>query len=324
MPTTMQPPARFSAGGLLVLYVVSLAGVSYLDQQGTIKFPTSLIYVAVPFALLGVATRVSFKRGGFISRIVALIFVVHILGTTAWGVMRGFSNVVARNEGIHEANAEFAQLDNDFATDTGTDSVTALANRQIGRRRAAATRLQSSENPNAATIGQALELVEDIMKPSNKRLLAAGEAVRSDRFRDIPGLLSSGKFAWHKSAAHEYAEAVVESRAAFQSVPAAVQRQLASSDMDPHAVEAFVRGMTDARAKVASLLEANARVADAYQDYLTYAQAHLAGIHVEQDRIRVDAGPTKDGYDKRVSTMTAAEEELVAMASAMLPGVAKR
>jgi hypothetical protein len=305
------------------MYVLSLVGVAVLDRQGT-QFPLSLLYISVPFALLGAATWVSFKRGGPVSRIIALVLVVHLLGTTAWGFMSGFSSVVSRNEGLHQANAEFAEINSELVADADTESMTAAANRLTDRRRAAATRLQTSENPNAAAVGQALEVMEEIMKHSNTRLLAAGEAVHSDRFRDIRGLLTSGDFTWHSAAAHEYSEAVAESVVAFEKIPLAVERELKSSEMDPKAAQEFVRGMVAARGEGASLFQAHARVAAAYEDYFAFAKAHVGQIHVDRSGIRVDAGPTKDGYDRRVQTMVAAEEALTAKARAMLRGVAKR
>jgi hypothetical protein len=320
MPTSAPRPRRMTPGGSLVIYVLCL--VAMAEVKPTSAF-TSLMLIVGLATLLGACTWLSFTRGRIVARFVSLLLVVHLLGTTAWGFVRGFSES-SRRAGLHQANIELQKLDKEFAADAEADGPAAAELRQADRRRAAEARLQASSNPSAVALGHAMELQDDMLKAPSKRLLDAATVIGSERFQDIRGLLKKRDFTWHKAAAREYAEAVAANLAAFRIVPEMVERQLATTELDPHDAQEYVRGMRAAAPSGESIFQAHARLADAYEKYLAFAETHRDQIRVDGEDIDVAEGAVRDGYDRCIQAMIVAERELATSADERMPAGTKR
>lgn len=312
---------RSRAGTFLLLYVLSLAGVSRVigEMESTEEKLGALL---IPMALLGAGCWYAFKEGGRMARICAALLAVLAVGSFGYGFVKGFGKA----QGAREANAELDQLRAGLVADSSDPELGPdAARRHAERTQAAARRMQSSGHAETAALGRAMEAITDLTQAYDKRLLAAMDAIGSERFLDLRGMLDDDDFPWQRTTVQEYAAAAQAAADFHRTFPEAAREQLERVDLSPDAVQQVLVGVRRVAPYNGRVLQAHLRTASAYAAVIDFVEAHREGAEVLDDAsLEFDDEQTESDYYALVDEATAAENQLNAAVDGLMEVVAKR
>jgi len=196
--------------------------------------------------------------------------------------------------------------------------------RQMQRTDAAVERLQASDNPTTKSFARVLESVTAVMRKPDMRLIAALETVSSERFMDVGGMLSSGDFAWQRTAVKEYEKAAKGTSTTHAKLPGVVQAELQYTGIDKQGAEQFMTGYKRTWALSARVYEVHLETAQSYGALIDFIEEHRAGIEVLEDgSISMQEPEIEAAYDQLVDRAMACDAKVEAAVEALSRAVAK-
>jgi hypothetical protein len=183
---------------------------------------------------------------------------------------------------------------------------------------AATARLKESTDAETAALGRILERMNERTRATDERLLAALDAVATERFMKIDAMLANKDFAWQRDTAQEYGLAAKAATAVHGRLPQQLEKELSASDMERSAAEAAMSAFNRTWSLSGRVCRAHVLAAKADGALIDFLEKHAAEVEVAADgnlAFATDEGSS--AYNKLLEESTAADAEVDAAVEAL-------
>ena len=311
---------RSRAGALLLLYLIT-AGAVGRSLPGMHETAEKLGAISVPLGLLCAGCWFAWKDGGWVARMCATVLALLTAGSFAFGVAKG----IRHEKAARVVGAEFDKIRAGLAEDAADGSLGPQdARKHRERTQAAAIRMEGSDDAETAALGRVMETMSERTRGVEERLLAALDAVDSERFLKTDAIVTNNDFEWQKATAQEYGAAAKAVIVVHARLPREFERELSNAEIPKDEVAAFMAGFNRTWSLSGRVFHAHVKAATAAGALIAFLEKHDAEIEVAEDgRLNFQSDEDASAYNVLLEQTTTANADVNTAVEALNKAIAK-